>query len=274
VSPLQSLRSSFLRWLGGSPDDDVLRWLYRGLLAATVAVIILDYADLQKILAERTAALPSIDQPSSETPSAQPLPARRSSGSRATPLHAPDAKLRDAMAFDLVGDGRLMATGLIAPGTAKLFADELAKRGAYIKTVVLRSPGGSVTDALEMGRLIRDKKFKTEVENGRYCASSCPLVFAGGVERHAGSNAAIGVHQVAAVSVENLSVATGMEDAQKISAECQQYLRDMGIDLEVWIHAMETPRQELYYFQPTELLTLKLATAVDDGNFRGAKIDH
>lgn len=37
-------------------------------------------------------------------------------------------------------------------------------------------------------------------------------------------------------------------------------LAENGIDLEVWIRAMETPRQELYYFQPGELLALKLAT--------------
>jgi hypothetical protein len=61
-----------------------------------------------------------------------------------------------------------------------------------------------------------------------------------------------------------------MEDAQQISAECQQYLRDMGIDLAAWIHAMETPREELYYFQPAELLALKLATVVGDSKFHSA----
>jgi hypothetical protein len=178
--------------------------------------------------------------------------------------------LRDKMTFELVGDGRLMATGTIMFGTADQFAAEVAKRGSYIKTVVLRSPGGSVRDALAMGRLIRQKQFATEVEGGRYCASSCPLVFAGGVERRAAPNAAIGVHEVAAVGGDNLSAAASMQDAQQISAECQQYLRDMGIDLEVWIHAMETPREELYYFQPAELLALKLATVVDDGKSRSA----
>ena len=68
-----------------------------------------------------------------------------------------------------------------------------------MKTVVLHSPGGSVSDAIEMGRLIRQQQFATEVESGRYCASSCPLVFAGGLERRAGERAAIGVHQVAAL---------------------------------------------------------------------------
>ena len=92
-----------------------------------------------------------------------------------------------------------MATGTITPGISEAFAAEVAKRGDYIKTVVLNSPGGSVTDALAMGRLIREKNFATEVEAGKYCASSCPLVFAGGVERRAGDKAAIGVHQVAAI---------------------------------------------------------------------------
>jgi hypothetical protein len=44
---------------------------------------------------------------------------------------------------------------------------------------------------------------------------------------------------------------------------------ESGIDLEVWIRAMETPRQALYYFQPAELLALKLATVMDDAKSRG-----
>jgi hypothetical protein len=99
---------------------------------------------------------------------------------------------------------------------------------AIIKTVVLRSPGGSVRDALAMGHLIRQKQFSTEVVSGRYCASSCPLVFAGGVERRASSNAAIGVHEVAAVGGGNLSAAASMQNAQQISAECQQVFARYG----------------------------------------------
>jgi hypothetical protein len=111
-----------------------------------------------------------------------------------------------------------------------------------------------------MGRLIRKRGFMTEVQVGRYCASSCPLVFAGGVERRAGEKSAIGVHQVTAVGSDGAAPVNGMESVQRISAECQRYLRDMGVDSLVWIHAMETPRDELFYFKPDELLSLKLAT--------------
>ena len=260
------LHASLLRWLGGHPDDDVLRWLYRVLLAATLMVLVLDYADLETAVPERAAAAPSVEQPA-----AQPLPtSRRDGGSRRPVPRISDSKLNEAMTFELVGDGRLIAAGTIMPGTAKAFAAEIAKRGSYVKTVVLRSPGGSVTDALAMGRLIREKKFATEVEKGKSCASSCPLVFAGGIDRRAGENAGIGVHQVSALAAGPRSDADGMDNAQQISAACQKYLRDMGVDLEVRVHAMETPKDELYFFEPEELLALKLATQADGGKTRAA----
>lgn len=261
-----TLRASLTRWIGGTPDDDVLRWLYRVMVVATVAVLVLDYSDFQETVAEKSASLPTTEQPSS-----QPLPARPDQGGRrGAPLRQADARLREKMSFDLVGDGRLMATGTITPGTAETFAAEVAKRGSYVKAIVLQSPGGSVRDALAMGRLIREKKFATEVESGRYCASSCPLVFAGGVERRAGADAAIGVHQVSALTTENFSGADGMTNGQRISAEVQKYLREMGIDLGVWVHAMETPSAELYYFKPAEMRELKLATQVDEAKARKA----
>jgi hypothetical protein len=112
-----------------------------------------------------------------------------------------------------------------------------------------------------MGRLIRERKFSTEVEAGKYCASSCPLVFAGGVERRAADKAIIGVHQVAAIS----SAASGplrdeMSVAQNISARCQRYLGDMGVNLQVWVHAMETPHEKLFVFKPDELKLLNMVT--------------
>ena len=92
-----------------------------------------------------------------------------------------------------------MASGTIVPGTSQSFASEIEKRADYIKTVVFDSPGGSVADAIAMGRLIREHKFATEVGDGKYCASAYTLVFAGGVVRIARQKAIIGVHQIAAV---------------------------------------------------------------------------
>jgi hypothetical protein len=260
-----SLRARFETWLRDRPDEGVLRWLFRLLLAVTAAVLVIDFIDLNDRASEQAAA--SQTSAPSVVPDVSPditkaSPTRGGGDERRRPLRQPDAELKAAMTFDLRADGRLIATGTITPGTAAAFAGEIDKRGGYVKTVVLHSPSGSVTDALDMGRLIRKKGFVTEVEDGRYCASSCPLVFAGGVERHAGAMAAIGVHQVTAIGHEGAAPADGMQHVQRVSAECQRYLRDMGVDALVWIHAMETPAEELFTFKPDELLTLKLATPV------------
>src|SRR5260221_14791199 len=104
---------------------------------------------------------------------------------RLMPLPQPDGAMAKPMTFELVSGGKLMATGTITPGISQSFAAEVGKRGDYVKTVVLSSPGGSVTDALAMGRLIRERKFATEVEAGEKLASSGPLGFVGGGGRAA-----------------------------------------------------------------------------------------
>jgi hypothetical protein len=261
-----SLRQRLDRWVGTRADDDVLRVLFGIVLVAAAGALAVDYQTLgdagakQQMVAPEAApaAVPGIG------PSAEPLPSRDSERGRPAPLRKPDPQLQNAMSFDLQSGGRLIATGTIMPGTAKAFADEIEKRGGYVNTVVLHSPGGSLQDALAIGRLIRARKFSTAVDDGRYCASACPLVFASGVERKAGAKAAVGVHRAVTFSDRPAAERDGMEDGQRISALAQKYLREMGIDLEVWIHAMETPNDRLYYFKSDELLGLKLATQVGD----------
>jgi hypothetical protein len=258
-----SLSQRFWGWLSEYPEETALRWIFRSALLTTFTVLALDLAtlngwidttDLALTPAEQTSPMPSM--PAVLTPW---LPR---SDRQLAPVPQPDGLLGKPMSFDLVGGGRLLATGTITPGSAEAFAAEIAKRGDYVTTVVLNSPGGSVGDALAMGRLIRDKRLGTEVEGGKYCASSCPLMFAGGVERRAGAKAAIGVHQVFAMAQAAAPAPRDqMSDAQRISARCQRYLSEMGIDLQVWVHAMETPKDRLFVFTPEELKTFKLVTA-------------
>jgi hypothetical protein len=262
----ETWRTRFDGWLNDRPDEAVLRHLFTGMLVITATVLGLDYFQLGDFGEPVGIAMPATStEPRIITPA-------NDEKQHPGPMQRPDTQMQGRMSFELVGDGRLMAVGTIEPGIAKAFAAEVEKRGSYVKTIVLRSPGGSVADALEMGRLIRAKKFSTEVEAGRYCTSSCPLVFASGVERRVGDKAAIGVHQVFAMSRDGISPATGMADVQHIAADCQKYLRDMGVDLAVWTHAMETPKEQLYYFKRDELMTLKLATDVGNADKPGKPV--
>jgi hypothetical protein len=72
------------------------------------------------------------------------------------------------------------------------------------------------------------------------------------------------VHRAVTISSGPLGERDGMQDGQRVSALAQKYLREMGVDLAVWIHAMETPNDRLYYFKSDELVALKLATQTGD----------
>jgi hypothetical protein len=259
-----TMQQRFHAWLSDHADETALRWIFRSVVTVTIIVLAVDLAGMNGLLGNPELAEITQEQPSLNLPSIVPsvlAPLLPGGDKRLMPLPQPDGAMAKPMTFELVGGGKLMATGTITPGISESFAAEIGKRGDYIKTVVLNSPGGSVTDALAMGRLIREKKFATEVEAGKYCASSCPLVFAGGVERRADDKAAIGVHQVAAISTANALPRDEMSAAQNISARCQRYLGDMGISLQVWVHAMETPHDKLFVFKPDELKSLNLVTA-------------
>lgn len=265
-----TFQQRFQNWLAGNPDDQVLRWIFRTVIVVTVAVLGVDLANMSGVMNNLDSALPSPPTSAPSAPDTSPgiipsilAPLLPGGDRRLAPMPQPDGAMAKPMTFELVGGGRLMATGTITPGVSEAFAAEVNKRSDYIKTVVLNSPGGSVGDALAMGKLIRDKKLATEVEAGKYCASSCPLVFVGGVERRAGDKASIGVHQVFAMAGDVSAVRDGMNEAQRISARCQRYLGDMGINLQMWVHAMETPKEKLFIFKPDELKSLNIVTAAN-----------
>jgi hypothetical protein len=262
------LRQRLSAWLADNPDASLLRWLFRAILAVTIAALAADLAAKtgwtgKEELDAAPAELKQDQRPSDSSGIVPSIlaPLLPGGDKRLMPLPQPDGALAQTMTFELVGGGRLMATGTITPGSSQAFAAEIGRRGDYVKTVVLNSPGGSVMDALAMGRLIRERKFATEVEAGKYCASSCPLVFAGGIERRAGDRATIGVHQVAAIKAATKGPPRDeMSIVQTISARCERHLGEMGVDVRVWVHAMETPHDKLFVFKPDELKSLSLVT--------------
>jgi hypothetical protein len=113
---------------------------------------------------------------------------------------------------------------------------------------------------MAMAKLVRGKGIATQVADGSICASSCPLFFAGGLTRTAGPQAAVGVHQFYAASQTPTAPAQAMSDAQATTARISRHLIDMGIDPALWLHALDTPPQALYYFSPEEMAKYRLVT--------------
>lgn len=122
-------------------------------------------------------------------------------GRYAIPLSAaldspgPEAEFRvDDMDFYVYGD--------IEPGFAKRFTQALTAN-PQITRVWLGSTGGSVTDAVEAGLLIRELGLDTALFGN--CYSACPLVFMAGTRREIWAGSAphgLGFHQISTANRE------------------------------------------------------------------------
>jgi hypothetical protein len=261
---MASAARRLINWAAAFEDGAIIRAAFFGLLTATAVILYLDYAQMsgQQPMALPTELLPILPAFDPDAPGG---------GGPSPSVTTPMETLRAPLEVKLTSGGVLSVVGTILPGSAEAFAAEVESYAEYVKIVALDSPGGSVSDALEMGRLIREKEFSTSVAPGALCASSCPLVFAGGSERLAAPSSVVAVHQIYAAtpsdsSMESRLAAAGnaMSDAQSMTAEISRYLIDMGIDPEVWLRALETPPDRLSYFSPDELIRLKLATRLSD----------
>lgn len=248
--------------LAGIEDGTILRAAFFTMLAGTAGVLFIDYRELSAF--------------AGASDSFQPVPilppaTRDAEGGHARPEITTDQTVLEApLTIELGSGGVLRLTGTIDPGAAQRFAEEIEQRGEYVTAVLLDSPGGAVDDALEIGRLIRERGLNTEVENGGLCASSCPIIFASGQERLAGRVAAIGVHQVYAAalagsSLDALNIAgVAMADAQAVTARITRHLSEGGVDPALWLHALETPPDRMYYLSPEEMERFALVTSWEE----------
>lgn len=258
---MASVTRRLINWAAAFEDGAIIRAAFFGLLSATAVILYLDYNELR-------ASTPDA-QPSQMAPILPAFDPSRPAGAPGPDVTTPMEMLRQPLDIRLGSGGTLDVTGTILPGSALAFADAIEAFGEYVKVVALDSPGGSVGDALEMGRLIRARGFTTSVAAGAMCASSCPLVFAGGKERLATAASVIAVHQIYAAAPSDVSMASRLEaagnamsEAQSMTAQISRYMIAMGVDPEVWLRALETPPDRLSYFSGDDLARLKLATRV------------
>jgi hypothetical protein len=256
------------------PDGAILKQVFYGLVAVSATMIFIDLREQMKIHDINPFGMPALspvrmDRPERDNQIRPYLPLTRPMAPDETSerlLSRPREESEAApMKFRLGTHGSAFAEGTITPGTAEAFQAFVASGQATgVTEIVLHSPGGSVTDAKAMAHVIREAGFDTRILAEGYCASSCPLVFAGGLRRIADATSWVGVHQVFALTNQFGSLADGMEQAQMVSADAQNLLAEFGVDPMVWTRAMATPKEKLYLFTSDELLELKLATMLED----------
>ncbi|MEP5758374.1 MAG: hypothetical protein ABJ327_03485 [Litoreibacter sp.] len=203
-----------------------------------------------------TPVLPG-DQTRRYRPSDMPL--------READLGNPDRPYRSTgdmparLAFEL-NDDVLNLTGTIAPGDAERMAEQMAD--VDIQRVRLNSPGGSVQDALEIGRMLRKARLETLLGAGDICLSACPYVLASGIERRVHGTAQVGVHQHYFGQNSALPAFLAVEQIQRGQADVMRYLAEMDVDTLIMQHALNTPADEIYVLLNTQLTEYRLATEV------------
>ncbi len=242
-----------------------LRWIFAAQIAFAAVLI---GADLTRIL-------PTLLTPSDAPELTQPIgpgdqtrrfapsdlaPRTATPGTRPIPTTTDMPSRLDFVAADWNGDPVITLTGDIAPGDATRFAEFLDAQSTPPVTAFLNSPGGSVQDALAIGRTLRTAGINTEMTASDICLSACPYLLAAGTTRTADPEALIGVHQHYFGENTALPAFLAVSDIQRGQGEVMRYLDDMGVDPLIMQHALTTPPDEIYLLTPSEQETYNLTT--------------
>ena len=166
----------------------------------------------------------------------------------------PSSPLPDRLTLTVVEGGkRALLEGGILPGDAERIEKQLADLAPKPEGVILNSPGGSVQDALMLGRYLRQAELTTALRSGDICYSACPYLLAAGTSRTIPDDASVGVHQHYFGESTLLPAFVAVDDIQRGQGEVMTYLDGMGIDPLVMQHALVTPPNEIYVLLPEEL---------------------
>jgi hypothetical protein len=109
-------------------------------------------------------------------------------------LEAPVANAAD-ISVNSAGVGKssvVSIIGEIKPEDSKRFASLVV--GLPSAIVGLASPGGNVLASVQIGEVIREKRFTTIVPDKMICASACALIWLAGARRYVWDTAKIGFH--------------------------------------------------------------------------------
>jgi ATP-dependent protease ClpP protease subunit len=164
------------------------------------------------------------------------------------------------------GDWTIFLDGRIDEGSAERLRDALAQRGIESARVFLNSPGGLLAEGIALGRLIRQRGFSTYVgrqrENGidalaGSCSSACVFAFIGGVYRYALPQSRIGVHRFSSLSATDADP----DMAQVISAAIIKYIKEMGVDVDLFDRMSRRGREQLLILTEKDAQQLRVVNA-------------
>ena len=234
----------------------VMKWLLGAQIALAALMIVIDLAPTIPSLVSPSNA-PELDRPTG--PGDQVRMYRPNRLTMPGPGIDPDMPRRlIAEEIEIDGTAALRIRGAIMPGDGARIADELLTNRP--SRVALDSPGGSVEDALTVGRTLREIGAETRLQDNAVCLSACPYMFVGGTVRRVADSARLGVHQHRFGESTILPAFLAVEDIQRGQAGVLSHLAEMGIDLKIMGPAMATPADEIYILSEDELRDWNVVT--------------
>ena len=190
----------------------------------------------------------------------------------------------EPMAFSSIGGGTIIASGGLRSGDAKRFAAFLGAQSAKVHTVLLHSPGGSLGEGFQIGRVIRKNGLATKVGPGDLCASACVFMLAGGVVRDALPASKVGVQMASRAMSDDyldrlkrilidrrfdvderirLIVLLNEQAAAQAAAAQATYLSEMGISLRLLTPSVNTNHMDAYWLSRDEMRDFNLVNNLD-----------
>lgn len=134
--------------------------------------------------------------------------------------------------------------GEIIPGDDRKFDATLATY-PNARVVYMRSEGGEVSAALNIGITINERQMRAVVQDGDYCLSACALAWLGSPSRTLYSQSQVGFH--AAWRTES----GGTQEDGVGNAMIGHYIKSIGLPLEAVIFATSASPTNLSYI-PTQ----------------------
>jgi ATP-dependent protease ClpP protease subunit len=156
--------------------------------------------------------------------------------------------------------------GRVTLDTSRTFAQVVERArstGCSDPIILLESPGGNLGEGTELGVLVRRFKWTTAVRGS--CASSCALIFLGGVKRQLfGPNARIGLHQASRknpLSAHPTCFTSPQDDANRAKL---LYLKLMVPQQAegIFERSMKTTCRSIDWMEGVEALKMGVATAL------------
>lgn len=157
--------------------------------------------------------------------------------------------------------------GPIVEGTFRKFDKFLTdERQGDSGSIYLNSRGGSIAEALQIGRLVRENGLDTKVgevpdfeeisfASEGVCESACAYIFMAGERRSLREGDVLGVHRFFS---EGRSIEGGR--AQEMSGQLISYMVEMGVDARLFTLASAQASEGMHYVTATEATQYDLVT--------------